>query len=47
VWWWRELKEANKPSAGKNHKYGSKNGQFPAIFGLKITKNAVFRSKVL
>jgi hypothetical protein len=29
------------------HENGTKNGQFCALFGLKIAENAVFRSKVL
>jgi hypothetical protein len=47
VWWWRELKEANKPQSAEIYKNGTENRRFPALFGLKIPKNAVFCSKVL
>jgi hypothetical protein len=29
------------------HENSAKNSWFPAVYGLKIAKNAVFRSKVL
>jgi hypothetical protein len=35
------------PEPAENHTNGTKNGWFPALFGLKITKNALFGSKVL
>jgi hypothetical protein len=44
------VKEANKSPAGRNTQNGTKNGRFPAFFGLKyrkIAKNAIFLSKVL
>jgi hypothetical protein len=48
VWWWRELKEANEPPAGRNtQKNGAENGQFPTLFGQKIDENAVFHLKNL
>jgi hypothetical protein len=47
-WWWRELKEANKPPC--RPKYTKKQHQKLAVttlFGLKIAEYTVFRSKVL
>jgi hypothetical protein len=35
------------PSRPKITKNGAKNGRLRALFGLKITENDVFRSKVL
>jgi hypothetical protein len=47
-WWWRELKESNKPSTPPViYKNGTKNGQFPALLDIKIAKRPVFYSKVL
>jgi hypothetical protein len=47
-WWWRELKEANKPPRRPKYtKKDAKNGWFPALIDLKIAINAVFSSKVL
>jgi hypothetical protein len=44
-WWWRELKEANKPqiSFPKYTKVVPKMGSFPH---LKIAENAAFYSRV-
>jgi hypothetical protein len=35
------------PQPTKIHKNGAENGKFPALFGLKIAENAVFRLNVL
>jgi hypothetical protein len=46
--WWRELKEGNKPPCQPKYtKKAQRKSGFPHFFGIKITKNAVFRSKVL
>jgi hypothetical protein len=47
-WWWRELKEANKPPCWTKYtKTAPKKRNFPALFGLKIIKNGIFCSKYL
>jgi hypothetical protein len=43
-WWWRELKEANKPLAGQNTQ---KKGRKQAVSHTSWLKNAVFCLKVL
>jgi hypothetical protein len=42
-----EFMLANKPPAGQNSQNGAKKGWFCKLFGLKIAKNVVFRSKIL
>jgi hypothetical protein len=47
-WWWRGVKGVKKaPTPPGICKNSSKKGRFPTLIDLKITKNAVFYSKLI
>jgi hypothetical protein len=44
-WRWRELKEVNKYPSQPKYTKMAKNGDFPALVGLKFAKNTIFTQK--
>jgi hypothetical protein len=46
-WWWRELKEANKPPAGRNTQKRHRKQGISSLFGLKIADPPFFAQKYL
>jgi hypothetical protein len=46
-WWWRELKEANKPPAGQNKQKRHRKQLISCLLGLKIAYPPFFAQKYL